>query len=279
MPMRPLGRTGERVALFSIGGQATLEDETAHDKAIGIIKRAIDLGVNYIDTSPLYGGGVSERYIGEVMKGSRREVFLATKTMDRTYDGSMRSLEGSLGRLQTDHIDLWQIHNVQSDTDVDFILSREGAVKALEKARDEGIVRFTGITGHRDPMVLRRAIESHRFDTLLMALNPADRHSASFIDNLLPVAVKQQMGIMAMKVPSRGKIFHPGGVRTMEQAMRYALSHPVSTLVIGISDIGELEENVRIAGDFTPLTPGEMEELERLTKPYFTDALWYREHM
>ena len=279
MPTRPLGKTGVHVGLFSIGGQSTLELEHAHDDAIGIIRRALDLGVNYIDTAPLYGGGASERYIGEALEGRRNDVFLATKTDDRSYDGSMRSLEGSLKRLGTDHVDLWQIHNVQTPADVDFILSREGAVKALERAREEGTVRFTGITGHRDPFVLKRAIESHPFDAILMAINPADRHSASFIDNLLPEAVRQNMGIMAMKVPSRGKLFRPGGVTTMELAMRYALSHPVSTLVIGVADISELEENVRIAHEFTPLNPREMADLEELTKPYYADALWYRDHM
>ncbi len=279
MPTRPLGRTGFQVGLFSIGGQGTMELETGHDEAMRIISRALELGVNYIDTAPLYGRGASERYIGEGIRGRRDRVFIATKTDDRTYDGSMRSLEGSLKRLGTDHVDLWQIHNVQSGFDVDFILSREGAVKALEKARDEKMVRFTGITGHKDPFVLKRAIESHPFDAILMAINPADRHADSFIDNLLPVAVSQNMGIMAMKVPSRGKIFRATGVRTMESAMRYALSHPVSTLVIGISDTGELEENARIAREFTPLTAADMASLEELTKPYHADALWYRDHM
>ncbi|HMK39202.1 MAG TPA: aldo/keto reductase, partial [Bacteroidota bacterium] len=175
--------------------------------------------------------------------------------------------------------DLWQIHNVQTPTDVDFILSPEGAVRALEKAREERIVRFTGITGHRDPTVLRRSIESHPFDAVLMAINPADRHSASFIENLLPDALRLGMGIMAMKVPSRGRIFRPTGVRTMEQAMRYALSHQVSALVIGISEIAQLEENVRIAREFTPMTRDEMRELEAMTAPYAADALWYRDHM
>jgi aryl-alcohol dehydrogenase-like predicted oxidoreductase len=279
MPTRPLGKTGYDVCVFSLGGQATLEDETKHDDAIAIINRALDLGVNYIDTAFIYGGGVSERYIGEVMKTRRHEVFLASKTNDRTYDGSMRLLEKSLNRLQTDHLDLWQLHNIQTDTDVDFILSREGAVGALENARKQGLVRFTGITGHKDPFVLRRAIEQYPFHTILMALNAADKHNASFIKHVLPVAVKKQMGIMAMKVPSRGRIFHETGIKTMEQAMRYVLTLPVSTAVIGISTLQELEEDVRIAREFTPCTQQEMAELERLTQPYFADALWYRDHM
>lgn len=279
MPSRPLGKTGYSVSLLSLGGQATLEDGQKRDLAIEIINRAIDLGVNYVDTANLYGRGASESCIGDVLRTRRKEVFLATKTHDRSYDGSMRLLEQSLKRLQTDHIDLWQLHNIQTHNDVDFILSRDGAAHALERARDEGIVRFTGITGHKDPLVLKRAIEQHPFDTILMALNAADRHSASFIDHLLPVAVARGMGILAMKVPSRGKMFHTGGITTMEQAMRYVLTLPVSSAVIGISTLDELEENTRIAQTFTPCSPEMMAHLEELTRSYFSDALWYRDHM
>lgn len=279
IPTRPLGGTGHAVSIFSIGGQATLEDPTKRAQSVQIINKALDLGVNFIDTAALYGHGASEEAIGEVMKSRRREVFLASKTDDRSYDGSMRQLESSLKRLQTDHLDLWQIHNIQTDIDVSFVLSREGAVKALEKAKEEGIVRFTGITGHRDPHVLRRAIQQHSFDTILMALNAADRHERSFIEHLLPVAVEQQMGIMAMKVPSRGKIFNKRGIQTMEVAMRYVLSLPICTAVIGISNIQELEENARIAREFRPYSAPELAELEMSTQPYFAEALWYRDHM
>jgi hypothetical protein len=279
MPTRPLGKTGHPVCLFSLGGQATLEDGNKHNESIEILNKALDLGVNYIDTAPLYGDGVSERVVGEVMKVRRKEVFLATKTHDRSYDGSMRLLETSLRRLQTDYLDLWQLHNIQTDNDVNFILSREGAVRALEKAREQGIVRFVGITGHKDPLVVRRAIEEYPFDTVLMALNAADRHSASFIDKVLPVAVSKKMGILGMKIPSRGKIFRQTGLTRMEQAMRYVLTLPVSSVVIGISAIRELEENVRIAREFKPYSKAEMAGLEQLTRPYFADALWYREHM
>jgi uncharacterized protein len=279
MPSRALGKTGYDVRLFSLGGQATLEDAGKRATAVEIINRAIDLGVNYIDTASSYGRGASEEVIGEVMRTRRNEVFLASKTHDRSYDGSMRLLELSLKRLQTDHLDLWQIHNIQTHTDVDFVLSGEGAVRAIEKARKEGTVRFTGITGHKDPFVLRRAIEQYPFDTILMALNAADKHNASFIEHLLPLAVEKNMGIMGMKVPSRGRIFHETGIRTMEQAMGYVLTLPVSTAVIGISTLQELEDNIRIAREFKPYDPKEMAQLERLTQPYFADALWYREHM
>jgi len=278
MPTRPLGRTGHQVCLFSIGGQATLEDGSKQEESIEIINRALDLGVNYIDTASAYGQGSSERFVGEVMRSRRKEVFLASKTHDRSYDGSMRLLETSLKRLQTDHLDLWQLHAINPDN-VDFVLSREGSLRALESAREQGMVRFLGITGHKDPLPLRRAIEAFPFDTVLMALNAADRHNASFIDSVLPLAVQKQMGIIGMKIPSRGRIFRETGVRTMEQAMRYVLTLPVSTVIIGISNIRELEENVRIAREFKAYTQQEMAELERLTQPYFADALWYRKSM
>ncbi len=276
MPERPLGRTGHNVRLFSLGGQATLEQDGKTDEAAAIINRALDLGVNYIDTSHRYGNGISETYIGSVMASRRDEVFLATKTRERSYDGSMRALEGSLKRLRTDHIDLWQLHNVRTQDDLDQVFAHAGAVKALEKARDEKIVRFLGITGHRDPFVLRKGIEQYPFDAILMALNAADRHSASFIENLLPIAVKKNLAIIGMKIPARGRIFRTGGITTMKDAMGYVLSLPVSTVIVGISTIAELEENVRIAKEFVPLDPAGMKRLEGLTKDYYTEASFFK---
>ncbi|MEK9137744.1 MAG: aldo/keto reductase [Bacteroidota bacterium] len=277
MPTRPLGRTGHSVRIFSLGGQATLEQPGRTDEAIAIINRAIDLGVNYIDTAAAYGRGVSETYIGSVLKTRRKEVFLASKTHDRSYDGSMRLLEKSLKQLQTDHLDLWQLHNVRTQDDLDKIFGKDGALKAQEKARGEKMVRFLGITGHRDPLILRKGIEQYPFDSILMALNAADKHNASFIDNLLPTAVEKKMAIIGMKVPARGRIFHEGGISRMEQAMRYVLTLPVSTIIVGISTMKELEENIQIAKDYKPYTPTEMAKLEELTKPYYSDASWFKE--
>ena len=277
MPTRPLGKTGHQVCLFSLGGQSTLETPERDDESLAIINRAIDLGVNYIDTAAAYGRGVSETYIGQVMKTRRKEVFLATKTNDRSYDGSMRLLERSLKQLQTDHLDLWQNHNVRTQNDLDRIFAKDGAIKAMEKARDEKIVRFLGLTGHRDPFILKKGIEQYPFDSILMALNAADKHNASFIDNLLPVAVERKMSIVGMKIPARGRIFREGGLSTMEQAMRYVLTLPVSTVIVGITAMAELEENVRIAQNFKPCTADDLKKMEELTKPYYSDASWFKE--
>jgi len=276
MSRRPLGRTGHDVCLFSLGGQATLERPGTDEESNAILHRAIDLGVNYIDTSRVYGRGQSETYIGRVMKTRRRAVFLASKTRDRTYDGSMRSLESSLAALQTDHLDLWQVHNIMRQDDLDRIFAKDGAMRALERAREQKLVRFLGITGHYDPAILREGIERFPFDTLLVALNAADRHRASFIENLLPLAVERRMGIIGMKIPARGRLLRPDGVATMKDAMRYVLSLPVSTVIVGIGSVEELEENVAIARTFAPLAPQEMRRLERLAAPYAEEAAFFK---
>lgn len=276
MPSRPLGKTGYATRIFSLGGQATLERSGTDEESEAIINRALDLGVNYIDTAAAYGRGLSEKYIGRVMKLRRKEVFLATKTHRRSYDESMNLLEQSLKNLQTDYLDLWQLHNVRTQDDLDKIFAKNGAIKAFEKARDEKVVRFLGITGHYDPLILRTAIDNYPFDNILMALNAADKHHKSFMTILLPTAVEKKMGIVGMKIPARGRIFREGGITSMATAMRYVLTLPVSTIIVGISNLQELEENIRIAKEFIPMTTEEMRETEGLTKPYFADATWFK---
>jgi aryl-alcohol dehydrogenase-like predicted oxidoreductase len=276
MPTRPLGLTGHDVGLFSLGGQATLEQPGQAIESAAIINRAIDLGVNYIDTAASYGGGVSQSHIGQVMATRRNEVFLATKTHNRTRDGSLQLLDESLTALQTDYLDLWQIHNIRYYHQLDEIFAPGGAIEALEEAKDDGRVRFLGITGHHDPDVLIRAISRYPFDTILMALNAADPHHLPFAESLLPLAVRKQMGIIGMKVPARGRLFRAGGITTMSEAMGYVLTLPVSTVIVGCDDISQVEENASIAAGFTPLPPHEMARLEDLTASYHEDAIRFK---
>jgi aryl-alcohol dehydrogenase-like predicted oxidoreductase len=273
------------VRLFSLGGQATLEKPGTLDASLAIINRAIDLGVNYIDTAAAYGRSrepnsttppISQSYIGEVMKTRRREVFLASKTHDRTRDGSLRLLDESLSLLNTDHLDLWQLHNVRTDEQLDQIFGTDGAIEALTRARDQKMVRFLGITGHYDPAVLVRGLERFEFDAILMALNPADRHRLSFIDTLLPVATKQQLGIIAMKIPARGRLLRADGISTIRPALQYVQSLPVSTVIIGCDTVAQLEENVAITREFTQMSTAEMARLEALTASYESEGAWFK---
>ena len=294
MPTRSLGKTGHKVGILSLGGQATLEIKGREEESEKIINRAIDLGINYIDTAASYGGGVSQLNIGRVMKTRRSEVWLSTKTHDRTYDGSMRLLEESLKNLQTDHLDTWQLHNIQTMSQVDQIFSATGAIKALEKARSEGIVRKLGITGHFEPLVLLEAIRRFPFDSILMALNAADVHYLSFINYLLPEAQKQGMAIIGMKVTTRSRLLStwvppppeeqpdvrlrtskPGTI-TIKEALTYNMSQPVSTTIIGVDSIAQIEENVGIASNFSPLSEQELKDLEFKTLPVVRQGLYFR---
>jgi aryl-alcohol dehydrogenase-like predicted oxidoreductase len=293
MPTRNLGRTGYRVGIFSLGGQATIEQPSREADAVRIVERALDLGINYIDTAPAYGGSArwSQKYIGQVMKRRRAETFLASKTHDRSRDGSLRLLEESLRLLNTDHLDLWQVHNLTTKDQVEKIFARDGAVKALQEAREQKMVRFPGVTGHADPDVLIEAIRRFPFDAILLALNAADRHHLSFIERLLPMAVEKQMSIIGMKVPARGRILSSwapsgqqqsweGGTRsgalTMREALYYVLSLPVSTVIIGCDTVAQLEENVQLARDFTPLSDEQMAGLAARTQPIARQSLFFR---
>jgi aryl-alcohol dehydrogenase-like predicted oxidoreductase len=299
MPTRNLGKTGYRVGIFSLGGQAALERGNNHDVAVPIIERALDLGVNYIDTSSIYGGPErwSEQYIGAVMKHRRKDAFLATKTRERSRDDSMRMIEKSLTLLNTDHVDLWQLHDIGTMTDVNAVFGKGGAMEALQEAKEQGIVRHLGFTGHFRPDALMECARRFNFDTVLMAVSAADKHHYSFIDELVPMAVEKQMGIIGMKVPGRGRLltsWNPPpierqkhmwegsviatqpGTLNMREAMFYALSLPVSTVIIGIDSISQLEENVRLAREFTPLSEKQMASISTRAEPVSKQALFFR---
>jgi aryl-alcohol dehydrogenase-like predicted oxidoreductase len=285
MPTRNLGATGYQVGIFSLGGQSAIEQPDNFDVAVPLIERALDLGVNYVDTSARYGGTEnrwSEQYFGRVMKDRRSQVFLATKTHDRTRDGSLKLLERSLELLKTDHIDLWQMHALSRMEQVEQAFAPGGAIEALVEARDQGIVRYLGISGHADPEVLIAAIERFPFDCILLALNAADPHHLSFKAKLLPLAVEREMGIIGMKIPARGLLLSSWktpedpssryaesvpGTLDMREAMRYVLSLPVSTVIVGCNSIAQLEENIEIARSFTPLNDTQLAQLEERAEP------------
>ena len=293
MPTRNLGKTGYQVGIFSLGGQATVETKGKEKESVAIISRAIDLGVNYIDTAAGYGDGVSEINIGQVLRDRRTEVFQTSKTADRTYDGSMGLLEKSLKQLQTDHLDLWQLHNLRRQDELDQIFSKDGAMKALLKAHEDGMVRFLGVTGHYEPLILKQALDRFDFDTILMAVNAADTHYLSFKRYLLPIAQQKGIGIIGMKLATRGRMLStwapppldqqperlrtpkPGTI-TMKESLYYNCTLPVSTNIVGVDTIEQLEENVKWASEFSPLSSEQMEEIEYKTLPIVRQGLYFR---
>lgn len=272
LPQRPLGRTGRQATLFGLGGEGVLRTDGRAQEAVRVIQRALDQGVNYFDTAPAYAS--SREYYGAALGERRREIFLASKTHDRSRNGSLRLLDDSLRRLRTDYLDSWQLHDLRTRADLDQIFARGGAIEALVQARDEHRVRFLGVTGHRDPAILLEAMRRFAFDTVLVALNPADVHRLSFIQTVLPEAARLGMGVIAMKVCGQGALLSRGGL-TMDDCLSYVLSLPaVSTAVIGCWTPDEVDDNVRIARQFKPLDDGTMRELERKTQRD-ADALAY----
>jgi uncharacterized protein len=272
MPKRRLGKTGHNVSILGLGGEATIADPNKKDEAIEIINTAIDLGVNYLDTAATYtsGGewGDSERNIGEVMKHRRDEVFLATKCTAWPYDQVMSQFEQSLENLQTNYIDLYQIHNLGNQLSLSAIFRDNGTLSALVDLKSKGSIGAIGITGHWNPAILKQAIEQFDFDCILMTLNAADVHYLPTQYDLLDTAVKRNLGIIAMKVTARGRIFAHNGIITMEQALRYVWSFPISTAIIGISRVNEVEQNVTIANNFEKYTKQQMYDVEQLTAPH-----------
>ncbi len=262
IPCRPLGRTGCEVTQFALGGEGVLRTFGREAEAVAVIHRALDLGVSYCDTAPAYAGSLD--YYGAALGERRKEIFLASKTHDRTRDGSLRLLEESLKRLRTDHLDLWQLHDLRTPGDLKTIFGRGGALEALMEAREQGLVRFLGITGHQDPAILLDAMGRFDFDTVLAAMNVADVHRLPFCRTVLPEAARRGMGVIGMKVYAAGML--PRAGLPAEAAMSYVLNlSGVSTVVIGCSTVEEVEQNARIAREFRPMDPADVEVLERRT--------------
>jgi len=258
-PVRPLGATGVTVPLVGYGTAPLGKEKISREHAVRCLHHAIDLGITYLDTSPDYG---SEPHVGEVMKTRRSEVFLATKINNRSKDGVRQELEESLRRLQTDHVDLIQVHAVSARADLEQALAPDGAVAALEQARADGLVRFIGITGHARPELLGHALTQYPFDTVLCALGMADRLVTSPELFLLPKAAERNAGVIAMKVLGHGHF------RSRELALRYSLGLPgVSLAIVGMGSPAQIEAIVEIAANFRPLDEREEARLIDEVRP------------
>ncbi|ARU61583.1 oxidoreductase [Tumebacillus avium] len=253
MIQQPFGRTGWQVPLLSFGAQRIVDEHNCtEEEAIKIVNTAIDRGITYFDTAPSYSEGQSEHRLGLALQGRRHEVKIATKTHDRTRDGSLRLLEESLKRLQTDHVDEWRLHNMVSIEQLDRCFAEDGAIKALLEAKEQGLVKKLSISGHTNPQVLVEAIRRFDFDSALVALSALDHHIYSFAHEFVPLAREKGMAIVGMKVLALGKLGD-----WYEQALRYTLSLPISTSIVGMESMEQLEKNLAIAENFTPMTEQE----------------------
>jgi aryl-alcohol dehydrogenase-like predicted oxidoreductase len=271
---RRLGTTGIDVTILGLGGEGILRTY-GHDKqAYELINKAVDLGITYLESARAYSG--SESYYGKALTERREDVFLASKSHSRDKKGALQHLHETLVNMKTDHLDLWQVHDVRTKEDVEEIFGPGGALEAFQEARDKGFVRFLGITGHHDPGVLLGCMERFHFDTVLIPVNPAEPAYKSFAEEVIPVAGDRGMGIIGMKVYFRGFAAKLPGVTSVEPFYRYALSQPITTAVIGCDDIEQLQENVRFATSFKAMSVEEQRELVDSVFPYARQLLYYK---
>jgi hypothetical protein len=266
IPHRNLGATGVRVSQLAFGCGSRLLSMKDKEKGIAALHRAHDLGITYFDSAFGYGNGQSETWVGEAMESRRKSIFLVTKLGDRSADDAMRTLEGSLKRLRTDHLDLIHMHSLTTMDDLAKIEAADGVLKLLYKLRDQKVTRFIGVSSHTDPVVLKTCLERHDLNVTQMALNGARMGNAkpsvaqpgdSFETVALPAALKKKMGVIAMKIFGQEKL---NGKAPVDVLIRYSLSLPVSAVVIGMPQIAMLEQNVQIAANFKPLAPVEMKQ-------------------
>jgi len=271
---RHLGKTGAEVTILGLGGEGILRTFGQEKEAVLLIQRAIDLGITYFESGRAYSG--SESYYGMALKERRMEIFLASKSHERTGDGALKNLETTLNTMKTNYLDLWMIHDVRTPKDLDLIFGPKGAIKAFEAAKRNKLVRFIGISGHRNPTILSRALDLFPFDTVLMPVNPAEPHYWSFLQEVLPKAQGKEMGILGMKTLSRGVAIKIFGVESVENFLRFAMTQPISAAVVGCETIEQLEMNVRIAQSFQPMPTKDQDILLSRVKSYARELMYYK---
>ncbi len=274
VPMRPLGKTGAQVSALGMGGYH-LGSANDADEARRMVDMALDAGINFFDNAWEYHGGRSEEWLGAALKGKRDRAFVMTKvcTHGRTKDIAMRMLEESLRRLQTDHLDLWQIHEVIYENDPDLIFAPNGAAEALAQAKRDGKVRFVGFTGHKDPSIhLRMLAHGFPFDTVQMPLNCFDATFRSFEQQVLPEAIRRGVAPLGMKsMGGSGEMVRHGGA-TAAEALRYAMSLPVAVTISGMDSPAVLQQNLEIARGFQPYSAADMQRLRERCRAEAADG-------
>lgn len=261
-PTRSLGKTGVEVLPVSLGGEGILRTHGREREAVPMILAALEAGVRYCDTAPAYAS--SQDYYGMAFEQAgaeaRARVCLASKTHERSRDGALALLDDSLRRLHTDHLDIWQLHDLRTMGDLDRIFARGGAIEAVETAKRDKRIRHVGITGHHDASILMEAMRRYDFDTVLCALNPADVRRAPFSSTVIPEARRRGMGVVGMKVLAGGR-FPQDRSLAIEDLIRYAATQ-ADTVIIGCSTIDEVKQNLAVVRDFEAMDEATRRALE-----------------
>lgn len=282
LPTRRLGRTGLDVPILALGGHHLGRAASESDARL-LVETALEEGIRFFDNAESYQNGKAERWLGAALEGVRSDVLIMTKThspRDRSAESARRHLEGSLERLRTDYLDVWQLHSTKSAEDVDRAFRPGGAMEYIMRAREEGLVRFVGVTGHVTPAAHRRALEywdeGWRFDTFQFPINPIDYHQRSFQRQVLVDIVARDIGVIAMKTSADGRLIRDG-ICTIEEALRYVWSLPVSVAVVGMERPELVRQNAALARDFSAMSPLELQHLRDRIAPMADLSLeWYK---
>lgn len=280
MLYRPLGRTGEKVSLLGLGG-FHIGNPKDEQESLRIIRAAIDAGVTFMDNSWDYHNGESEIRMGKALAdGYRQKVFLMTKIDGRTKDAAAQQINESLRRLQTDHVDLMQLHEIIRLEDPDRVFAPGGAIEALQEAQRAGKIRFLGFTGHKDPLVHLRMLDvatkhNFRFDAVQMPLNVMDAHFRSFSQHVLPRLVREEIGVLGMKPLGGGLILQSKTV-TPRECLHYAMSLATSTVITGMDSMEYLQQGLEAVRTFQPLSPDQMAALLARTAPAAAEGKYER---
>jgi aryl-alcohol dehydrogenase-like predicted oxidoreductase len=282
LPKRPLGKTGEMVSCIGFGSGTRFCSIESEDAAQALLEKAFASGINYFDTAGSYTRRgierLSEKRLGIFTKARRQQVFLATKIDPRDRDGALRSVETSLKFLQSDYLDLIQIHSLSNRDDLERISGANGVLAAVRELKDQKIARFIGITGHNDGVAMTEALRRYDFDTVLMALNAAQSANPiaqrkmeaipAFEQSALPVALEKKMGILSMKVMGQGMLVgSSSGQAAAAELLQFNLSQPVASVIIGCEQIAPLERNIQVAQSFTPVSESGKQRLREKLAP------------
>ncbi len=274
MPARRLGRLPVDASIFGLGGEGILRTFGYDAQARDMIQTALDEGVTYYDSARAYAG--SEQYYGATLGVSREQIFLTSKAHDRTKRGALAMLDETLSNMRTSYLDLWQLHDLRTFSELEKISAPGGAYEAFVEAQRAGKTRFIGVTGHYDPEVLLAAIERLRFDTVLLPVNPGEGYIDGFARSVGTRAIDLGMGVIGMKVLARGLLTGVDDPPSVQQLLDYALSQPVHIVIIGCDSGDQVRHNAEAARSFTPMPEQKQRALEMRVRPHLNDVLYYR---
>jgi aryl-alcohol dehydrogenase-like predicted oxidoreductase len=270
------GSSDVRVTSVGLGGEGVLRTTGRETEARAVIEEALNLGIGYYDSAVAYAG--SQGYYGQVWRGKPQErdrIFQTSKSAQRTREGAWAELQQSLGTMGVDHLDLWQIHDLREESEFEKIAGPGGALEAFVRAKEQGLARHIGVTGHHDPHLLTRAVLSWPVDAVLLPVNPVEACLEGFWDETMPAAREKGLAVIAMKVLGGGHYLAPQAGVDALTLIRFALAQDVTTVIVGCASPDQVR-NLALAGEMGPLPLAEQERLKELYRPHARRLAFYR---